>query len=74
MPGGPLTSKPTCSNTSGCSDTSVFFTLAVFRAAADMVFGQGEKIMDTTQLIILVVVLLFLFGGGGGYYYSRRGR
>ena len=48
-----------------------FFTCGVF---TDRFSLEGEKTMDTTQLIILVVVLLFLFGGGGGYYYSRRGR
>ena len=45
-----------------------------FRAEAGLVFAQGSKIMDTTQLIILIVVLVLLFGGGGGYYWNRRGR
>jgi hypothetical protein len=69
VPGGPLASKPTCSNASGRSGASVFFT-----AVAGLVFAQGREIMEGYQIIILVVVLLFLFGGGGGYYYSRRGR
>ncbi len=29
LPGGPLTSKPAWSNTSGCSTTPAFFSLAV---------------------------------------------
>jgi uncharacterized protein YbcI len=32
VPGGPLTSKPTCSNTSGCSGTSVFLRSLCSRA------------------------------------------
>jgi hypothetical protein len=74
VPRGPLTSKPTCSNASGCSDTSVFFFARVFWALAGLVFAQGRKIMDTIWIVVVVLVVLFLFGGGGGYYYSRRAR
>jgi len=31
VPGGSLTSKPTCSNTSGCSATPAFFSPAMAR-------------------------------------------
>ena len=81
VPGGSLRSKPTWSNTFGCSATSAFFmaigdaspapSLGIFTFGPDL--NIGECNMDT-QLIVLIVVLILLFGGGGGYYWRSRGR
>src|SRR5437870_4806365 len=46
MPGGSLTSKPTWSNTPGCSTTSAFF---VFRGAAATARGESMDQSNRTM-------------------------
>jgi hypothetical protein len=42
MPGSPLTSKPTWSNTSGCSTTSAFLYFAAFPSEQLLTEGEPE--------------------------------
>jgi hypothetical protein len=58
MPGGWLKSKPTWSNTSGCSTASAFFGY----------FSEGVCM----GLILLIVLMVLLLGGLPTWSYSRN--
>ena len=52
LPGGSLTSKPTWSNTSGCSATSAFFVLVGRRGADERSFHRKmQKHVNDTERI-----------------------
>jgi hypothetical protein len=62
MPGGPLTSKPTWSNTQGCSTTSAFFVLAVGQARLNSPRQCCYQSHFGAGLLAQVSVVSFLLG------------
>ncbi len=75
VPGGRLKSKPTCPNTAGCSDTSVFFALraAVVAPLGNPPCGFSQEDLTMLQLAVLLLVIallagLFGFGGLAGSF------
>ena len=62
---GPLTSKPTWSNTSGCSTTSAFFCFRCYRTAA---WPQGIVI----GLLLLIILIVLLMGGLPTWNHSQN--
>ena len=52
MPGGSLTSKPTWSNTSGCSDTSAFLVLG-----ESMIAGRNPHYLRVRGSYTIIVVM-----------------
>ena len=67
VPESPLTSKPTWSNTSGCSTTSAFFSLSVERnGRTHQGLYKGRLIMFTTFANTLTPLFGdYLYVGGG---------
>ena len=53
VPGGSLTSKPTWSNTFGCSATPAFFVLVGRRAAEERFFAARFDIRENNDGMIL---------------------
>ena len=73
VPGGPLTSKPTWSNASGCSDTSVFFVLVATVAMSagnsrsePSGFSKGDLVMLQLAVFLIVIALIAALLGFGG--------
>ena len=64
---GSLTSKPTWSNTSGCSTTSAFFV-----GSDPSIQAQLYRKGDFMGLLLLIVLLLLLFGGLPRWNYSQN--
>src|ERR1700676_1628393 len=70
---GPLTSKPTWSNTSGCSTTSAFFVgchrcCPYFRSVVPTAALPQGKLMG---LLLLIILILLLVGGLPTWGHSR---
>jgi hypothetical protein len=53
LPGGSLVSKPTWSNTCGCSTTSAFFVLGGRRRADDRFFVERYDVWQNNDGLIL---------------------
>src|ERR1039458_928493 len=70
LPGGLLKSKPTWSNTFGCSPTSAFLFLAT-RDARNYYLVSHHRKRFPMGLLLLIVLIMLLMGGLPTWGYSR---